>query len=376
MRVIHTPHAIGGSFIGLSKAEKSLGIDSRTVSFLPHPFGYEIDYLLAKSQLGVEIKRYGLFRNIRNNADVVHFYFGQSLYPHVVPDDVGGMYSRIGRKLYNLYSRPLEWRDLELLKKERVGIVVTFLGDDARLGTQSKQEHLMKEAGYYSEAGDEIKRNRIKKWDEYADHIFAITPDLLEFLPGRTEFLPSSAVNPASIQYMPRSTSEGETVRITHAPSHQGVKGSRFVLAALEKIMQTDKNVEFDLIENESHSRTMARCSGSDLLVDQLILGWYGGLAVEAMSMGVPVVANINEIYAQRIDKKMEKDLPIASATPETIERTLLECIEAIRSDRNWRRRASREFVETWHNPNKTAERTKKIYGDILQKVRIENQQQ
>lgn len=373
MQVIHTPHATGGSFIGLSRAEKSLGIDSRTVSFLQHPFGYDVDFILAKSQLGVELKRYGLFRDIKNNADIVHFYFGQSLYPHVVPDDVGGTCSRIGRKLYNLYSTPLEWRDLELLKKKSIGIVVTFLGDDARLGTRSKQEHLMKEAGYYSAAGDEIKQNRIRKWDEYADHIFSITPDLLEFLPERTEFLPSSSVDPTSIQYIPKSPSRGETIRITHAPSHQGVKGSRFVLAAMEKIMASDKNVEFDLIENESHSRTMALCSRSDLLVDQLILGWYGGLAVEAMSMGVPVVANINERYLESIDKNMAIGLPIISANPESIERILRDCIEAIRSDRYWRRGASRGFAETWHNPNKAAKRTKYIYENILQSAIKQN---
>ena len=49
--------------------------------------------------------------------------------------------------------------------------------------------------------------------------------------------------------------------------------------------------------------------------MDQLFAGWYGGVAVEAMALGKPVLAYIRDEDLKFVPSKMASDLPIVRAT-------------------------------------------------------------
>jgi len=46
----------------------------------------------------------------------------------------------------------------------------------------------------------------------------------------------------------------------------------------------------------------------ADLLVDQLLTGWYGAVAVEMMALGKPVVCYLREDDLKFIDSRMRAD--------------------------------------------------------------------
>ena len=116
------------------------------------------------------------------------------------------------------------------------------------------------------------------------------------------------------------------------------------------------------MIENLSHSDAMKAYESIDVLIDQLFAGWYGGIAVELMSLGKPVISYIRESDLRFIPAKMKQDLPIIKTSPNDIFETLKYVIEMDRSDLNLIAKRSREFVENWHNPETIA---KKISDDL-----------
>ena len=116
------------------------------------------------------------------------------------------------------------------------------------------------------------------------------------------------------------------------------------------------------LIEGHSHAEAREYYKKIDVLVDQLFAGWYGGVAVEAMALGKPVLAYIRDEDLKFVPSKMASDLPIVRATPDTIQSSLQEVLEMPRAQLLELARQSRAYVERWHNPNTIAE---KIQRDI-----------
>ena len=71
----------------------------------------------------------------------------------------------------------------------------------------------------------------------------------------------------------------------------------------------------------------------ADLIIDQLVIGWYAMFAIEAMSLGKPVICNLRndflEFYNQ-LGLLDNNNCPIINASPSNIEST----IESLYHDR------------------------------------------
>ena len=63
-----------------------------------------------------------------------------------------------------------------------------------------------------------------------------------------------------------------------------------------------------------SNKEARKRYETADILIDQLLAGWYGGLAVELMALGKPVICYIREDDLKYIPKEMRDELPIINA--------------------------------------------------------------
>src|SRR5439155_12152710 len=79
--VLHLPAGVGGHAIGLARAERELGLDSRGVAFEPPPFGYVPDEVLffGAGPFRRELRRWSFLRRALRDADVVHFNFGSAM---------------------------------------------------------------------------------------------------------------------------------------------------------------------------------------------------------------------------------------------------------------------------------------------------------
>lgn len=145
---------------------------------------------------------------------------------------------------------------------------------------------------------------------------------------------------------------------VVHAPSAPGAKGTKFVLAAVEKL-RGELDFDFQLVHGMSPLEAKALMSRCDVFVDQLIIGAYGLAAIEAMALGKPVVTFLKpSILAQ-----YPAHLPIINAAPDTIE----DVLRALLRDGPRRRaagEASRAWVEERHDARKVAAQIVSYYQE------------
>jgi hypothetical protein len=138
------------------------------------------------------------------------------------------------------------------------------------------------------------------------------------------------------------------------------------VLEAIERLRAEGVALELLLVEKMSHGQARRAYERADLLVDQLLAGWYGGLAVELMALGKPVVCYLREGDLGHLPPDMRADLPIIQATPQTIYAVLKEWTTIRRGDLVALGHSSRAYVERWHDPLKIAARLKADYECAL----------
>lgn len=323
VRILHAPADVGGHAAGLARAERALGLHSDVAVFAAGPYGYEAD-------LSFDLEGRPLWRRLGTRTaflaravrryDVIHFNFGQSL-----------LAWRVAGRVLN---------ELPLLKGAGVTILVTFQGCDVRPQARCHctQAHCRAE--------DPYRAPNAARFLRYADRSFHLNPDLREWLPG-SRFLPYAALDVRAVT--PRAPpAPREVVRVAHAPSNREVKGTSHVIAAVEQLRADGLAVELDLIEAVPRQVVLDRVAHADVVVDQLLIGWYGGFAVEAMALAKPVLCHIREDAPQ--DNPFGSELPIVRATPQT----LGERLRTLVLDAGLRQRLGaegRRFAERRHDP-------------------------
>ena len=192
-----------------------------------------------------------------------------------------------------------------------------------------------------------------------------MNPDLLYVLPNNAEFLPYSHIS--INEWVPHYTQlEERPLRIGHAPTHRGVKGSNLIIKAVENLKLKGFLFEFVLIEGLSNSEAKEIYKTIDVLVDQLFAGWYGGLAVEVMALGKPVIVYIREEDLKFIPVRMREDLPFLKTTPDDIELSIEYVLTLPREELLGLAKKSREYVQRWHNPKEIAKRIKNDIENVI----------
>lgn len=374
IRVLHCPHLIGGNPQGLARAERELGLDSYAVAFKQNYLQYQTDEVLfaPHDHLVVqELKRWKFLWRVLRQFDIIHFNFGESLMPMRRRQGIANQ-SKHKLKVFDWYREGLELQDLPLLKRAGKGIVVTYQGDDARQGDYSRANFPISIAqevdeNYYSPSSDQHKRWRINRFATYADRIFALNPDLLHVLPAQARFLPYAHIDLR--EWQPIKNENGDPAKlpvVIHAPSHRGAKGTRFVLDAVGKLQSEGIPFEFVLIEQLSNAEARKLYEKADLLIDQVLAGWYGGLAVELMALGKPVLCYIREGDLSFIPPAMRQELPIINITPDTLYTILKEYLTVRRHELPAIGQRSRQYVEIWHDPLRIAAQLKTEYEAIM----------
>jgi len=357
MKVLHLPTPVGGNSWGLAQGERALGLESRVLVTAGNWIEYPADVTLGLERHSPAVKLARLletFLRERKAQDVFHFNAGMSLIhsPH----------------------RYLNLVDLPFYPKG-TGLFVTYNGCDARqkfptiARTQVSACHVAEcnhglcEFGRY----DGLRRKAIAKMARYVHHMWALNPDLLHFLPPeKSSFLPYTVSPTHALSPVPPRLQR--RLRIVHAPTNRAAKGSGQILAALERIRASHGDLfELVLIENIPHRDALTAYADADLVIDQILVGWYGGVAVEAMMLGKPVIARIAREDLHFLPADMARDLidTIIDADPASIEETLRRCIE----DRDFLRRralAGPEYASRWHDPVRVARITKAAYEAAL----------
>ncbi len=341
MKILHSPSDVGNQAWMISRAERELGYLSDNMIFKSSRFNYPADYNL-------NFKKGAYFRNFFKSFiflfkaikkyNIFHFYFGKSILPFYL--------------------------DLPILKIFRKKIFFTFQGCDIR-----RRKYCL--AHFKINACSECQdlRCRKKYWDLvaflrlklsllFANKTFLLNPDL-KFFSLSSEMLPYGSINLNQQQ----STESGEKniITILHAPTDRAVKGTKYVIEVVEKLKKENYPVELKLVENLEHSQMKKIIEDADIVIDQLLIGWYGVFAVESMSLKKPVVCYLAENLLCFVP--WAKDIPIVNASSENLAEKLKWLIENPQERKRLGQRG-REFVEKWHNPIKIAQKLTKEYRE------------
>jgi glycosyltransferase involved in cell wall biosynthesis len=376
MNVIHLPSNVGGNVSGISRNLNALDIKSEVWVLEQNYFLYPADKVLFKKSDGFlirNIKKISLLRYIFY-VDIVFFNFGSALFDPFWSYDPKKL-SRLKRCtywLYSKYSALMSSIEMFLIKLMNVKVFIQYQGDDARQGDVFSKFEInfvnQVDSEYYTEISDNAKRARIEYLCAHAHKVYALNPDLKHVLPASAEFLPYSNVDikewmPVYTQMLPRA------LRIGHAPSHRGVKGTDLIIKACDQLKSEGFDVELVLIEGVSHDEAMETYKTVDVVVDQIYAGWYGGLAVEVMALGKPVIAYIRDQDLEYIPEKMRNDLPIIRVEPSSIYEVLNNVTCMPRSELLDIAKKSRAYVEHWHDPMDIAKRIKKDMQDAIREI-------
>lgn len=359
IKIVHCPTMVGGNPPGLSHAEKSLGFDSRSIALAPTFMNYDVDEVVYRTGASVienEIRRWATILRVLKNCDIIHYNFGETLAPSVLMNQ-SEKYSAFKIWLYNnFYARWFEFADLKLARILGKVVTVTYQGNDARQGDYCRGHypiHFCYEVGpeYYNDRTDHEKRRRISIFDKYAHFIYAVNPDLMNVLPARAEFIPYACVDPEKWLPVRSEKYAPDIPHVVHAPSHRGVKGTKYIIDAFERLKSEGVQFRYTLVEGISNNEARKIYETADILIDQLLAGYYGGLAAELMALGKPVICYMRDSDLHYMPDEMRREIPVINADPSSIYDVLKEYLTVRKSELYDIGLRGRSYVEKWHNP-------------------------
>lgn len=367
LKVLHCPTLTAGHSGILASAERRLGLQSKSVATTQNYFSYAVDEVLCVSS-SIPRQQFALWRLLLTAAvsyDVVHYNAGTTILPHrfSLRHASRGTPKWLSYRSYCALAKTLE----TFLLRHKIR-AVTFQGDDARQGDFCLSNFEVSVAhhdtqDYYTPEKDDAARARVNYFSKSADLIYAQNPDLLRVLPPRANFVPYCCPLLEQPAFTPPPTPRNPLV--VHAPTNRMVKGTSMIVDAVGRLRTEGFQFDFRLIEGMPHSEALALYAQADLVVDQLLVGWYGTFAMEVMAMGKPVVCYIRDEDLRFIPSLMAEQLPIIRSSPSTIYSVLKACLSADRDELARRGQAGRDFVSRWHDPRSIATSVIKDYHAV-----------
>lgn len=226
---------------------------------------------------------------------------------------------------------PLGWTKLAMfesmfLKIARVKVVVMPYGGDVY--KSSENYNLLLKNAYLRDYPNLVKYSEEKNkwqvnyWIKNADHIISGCDWVYYLKYWDTLMTAHFSINiekwQSSKEYiLPIKFDINRKLKILHAPNHKNGKGTEFFVKAINELINEGCHIDFVLLGGLSNDQLKEVVDSVDLICDQLIIGWHGIFALEAMAMNKPVICYIEkqleELYiATNLIKKDE--IPLINA--------------------------------------------------------------
>lgn len=139
--------------------------------------------------------------------------------------------------------------------------------------------------------------------------------------------------------------------KVLHAPNHRHQKGTNSIINAIAKLKAEGYEIELELVEKVSHEVLMQKVRECDIVVDQLVIGWYAMFALEAMAINKPVICylrdDLKNLYV-KADLLSLDDLPIIEADTLSIYNVLKNIL--LNDDYLEKAQLGSAFVQKYHS--------------------------
>jgi glycosyltransferase involved in cell wall biosynthesis len=275
--------------------------------------------------------------------------------------------------VFHYHSRPIffEWSldykynffDLPYLKSQNKKIIFTLRGSETRL----ENKFILQDFSYkIDKANDAVRLELFRHIKKYADHITALDPELCSYF-GKTQIIPRS-INEVTTE---QNIKDNKKIIFLHCPSNPERKGTDAIVSAFKELKNEGYDFEFKLLQNLNHNEVISQIKKSDVLIDQLIIGWYGIIAVEAMSLGTPVISYIRKDFD---DYKKNNDIPIINGNIKNIKNVIKKILDKEIDLREYREK-SLNFVKAFHLTKNIFEQYKKLYQSETKQINFSDKE-
>lgn len=333
MRVLYAPKIINNRSVVLARALKERGIDAVTLQYYSKEFKKypaDIDINIGRNHWYEFFKPFYLkLKNFPRflNFDVYHFNYNRTL-------------------LFCFLDIPI----LKLLGKK---IVFEYHGSEIR------PPSFLHKYFNFSTKLFILLRQLVSKLivKIFVDEVLVTTPDLLDYV-SSAKFIPV-VVEESWLSWGGGKNDKAGKIIIAHAPTNRVIKGTDYIVAAVDQLKKEDLPVELDLIEGVFPSKVRERLGRADIVIDQVLLGWYGMVAVQAMALSKPVVCYIRDDL-----RKYAPGLPIVSATTINLTGVLRKLVVDSKIREELGRQGS-TFVRKFHSSEVIAKRMIEIYKNL-----------
>ncbi|MEK7728917.1 MAG: glycosyltransferase [candidate division KSB1 bacterium] len=297
-RILHlAPQNISGVPITFVAAERKLGFESRLITLMRDPRGYEEDVCLElpflrsrgvrwMKQAVSQPARLQISNRILQSAAAPPRWQAHSwaekgliaLREHIWQARIARVMREIDFWNFDLYQLEggLEFfrdgRTVRELKRRGKKIVCLYTGSDLRT------------------------RGLIPAVDDCADLRLTLEYDHLALDSSLTHILFPFAFETIAAA-APRL--HGETIILGHAPTNRAAKGSAEIIAAAQSLAH-DFSIRLELIEGVPHAEAMRRKARCDIFIDNLGELGYGVNALEGLALGVCTCTSLRPEFLAR----------------------------------------------------------------------------
>ncbi|GIO43537.1 glycosyltransferase [Paenibacillus apis] len=312
MKIVHAPMEIGGQVGLFCKELGKFGHQAVGFNYFRAFQNYTENIMLTD--------QYELMKNFGealNYFDLFHFHFNMTMIP--------GM------------------DDLKLIQKAGKPIVMHHWGNDVRMLSMASLHNPYVRIVNAPKESD-IKR-RLSHVGEYVPIGIVQDHEVYEYV---KPYYKEVCILPLAIDVVhssPAYPDEHESCPlIIHAPTDPLFKGTERIEEAISKL-KLEYPLRYIRVEKLAREEALALYRQADLIIDQILCGSYGLVAVEAMALGKPVVAFIREALIGTFPP----ELPLCNASPDT----LYDVLRTLITSGALRKRKGiegRKFAEHYHD--------------------------
>lgn len=340
MKILYGSIEIANTMSIYSDALRKIGYQAFCINLYPSYLNYKADYsfnIRGENWESNKVHIINLVSYIISEFDIFHFFFNRTLMP--------------------------DYSDMYVLKALNKKMIMNNVGSDIRQYSKAIQMNkywdLVKDT-YFRSCCEKRNVNTIKFLSKWIDYCMTFDGELMEYVQSYYKKCFSYKI-PIDLELYPVvDIGEKEKPLIVHAPTNAEVKGSKYIIETIEEL-KIKYDFEFVLIKYMPHEKAKALYKQADIIIDQIIIGEHGSLAVECMAMGKPVVCWICDFSKE----KYPSDLPIVSANKDN----LYEKVEMLISDFELRKELGlrgRHYVEKYHDVDTLIKELLNIYNEIM----------
>lgn len=294
LKVLHGTLDITDRTSKMVTALKGREIDASSINYYAANRTYSSDYIMDVNLIpsGSDILFFSTSAAAKliSEFDIFHFHYGTTLTFHNY--------------------------DIAALRELGKKTIVHFWGNDVRISSKAKD---LNPYFFSKNAKDDLIKKKLEFLSKYTD--MCIVPDF-EIYEYVKDYFENVQFIPPMIDlkiYKPSFVkNKDDRIKIIHAPVSANIKGTKHIIKAINSL-QENSNIDFKIIQGISNDEAIRLYRDADIIIDQLLMGSYGQLAIEAMSLGKPVICYISDFMKE----KYPSELPIISANPDNIKERL-----------------------------------------------------